>query len=443
MPGRVVEPNTVETVANFRRERRSIFTGKHVECTNTVSLHGVALCLDIGVFHEWRAFVQDRSKTFGMTGMRFTSQDVSKSLDAVIDRAIVERRVVGTVVSVMRGGVLQYHRAAGAADREAGRAMDGNAVFRFASLTKPIVTAAAMQLIERGVMALDDVVTTWLPAFRPRLVDGVAPPITVHHLLTHTAGLSYRFLEPADAPYHRVDVSDGLDQPGLGMEENLRRLATAPLTYRPGTAWGYSLATDVLGAAMAAASGLSLPDLIERTIAAPLGMQDTSFTVRDLSRLVTPYVDGIPVPVRMADGMSIPNETSFVRFAPSRALNPRSYPSGGAGMVGTAGDFMRFLEVVRTGGAPVLHRATVDCMTKPYVESNMPGWNFGYGWAVLTDASRADTPQSVGTVQWGGAYGHSWFVDPANELSVVILTNTAFEGMSGRLPMQIRDALYV
>ncbi len=141
--------------------------------------------------------------------------DEWKKLDGVIDSALAERRIVGTVVLVSQGGELRYHRAAGLADREAGIPMREGAIFRLASLTKPIVSAAALALAERGPLSLDDTVAKWIPEFRPSLEDGTKPEIAIRQLLNHTAGFRYGFHEPEDGPYHRAQVSDGLDQPGL------------------------------------------------------------------------------------------------------------------------------------------------------------------------------------------------------------------------------------
>lgn len=156
-------------------------------------------------------------------------QDMAARLDAAIDRAIAEKRIVGTVVLVARDGEVVYRRAAGLADREAGKPMAEDAIFRLASITKPIVSAAAMRLVEEGRIALDDPVTRWLPDFRPRLPNGQAPEITLRQLLTHTAGLSYGFLDGEDGPYRRAGVSDGLGEPGMSLEENLERIASVQI----------------------------------------------------------------------------------------------------------------------------------------------------------------------------------------------------------------------
>ena len=153
-------------------------------------------------------------------------------------------------------------------------------VFRFASLTKPIVSVAALALIERGRLSLDSPVTDWIPWFRPKFGDGAEPVITVRHLMTHTSGLTYGFMELPDSRFHQAGVSDGLDQPGLSMEENLRRIASVPLNHTPGRRWNYSVATDVLGEVIARCAGMTLPDLVERLVTGPLGMRHTSFTRR-------------------------------------------------------------------------------------------------------------------------------------------------------------------
>lgn len=377
-----------------------------------------------------------------------TPVSMKTRLDNAIDTAIAERRIVGAVVLAARDGTLAYRRAAGLADREAGTALREDAIFRLASISKPIVTAAAMRLVETGVFGLADPVTRWLPDFRPRLPDGRVPDITLRQLLTHTAGLSYRFQEAKGSAYHAIGVSDGLDQPGLSLAENLRRLASLPLAFAPGTGWRYSLAIDVLGGAIESATGQSLREVVRQSVTAPLGLVDTGFTINDPARLATAYADDTPEPARMSDGTEVllADFGTTISFAPSRLLDPASYPSGGAGMAGTAGDILRFLEAIRTGGAPILRRESVAAMLSdqvgPQAETQGPGWGFGFGWAVLDDPAPSGTPQAKGTLQWGGAYGHSWFVDRANGLTVVALTNTAVEGMNGRFVTDIRDAVY-
>jgi CubicO group peptidase (beta-lactamase class C family) len=371
-------------------------------------------------------------------------QGAPARLDAVIERALADKRLVGTVVRVAHRGNVVFSRAAGKADREAGLSLHEDGIFRLASLTKPIVSVIALQLVEEGRIRTEDSVTRYLPNFRPRLPDGSEPQILLHHLLTHTSGLGYKFQEAAAGPYHRLNVSDGLDLPGLSLEENLRRLAAAPLLFAPGERWNYSLGVDVIGAVIDKVLGQPLDVVVQERIAAPLGLTDTAFHAIDEARLVKAYADGRPEPVVMTDDMEVPVFGGACRFAPSRIFDPRSYPSGGAGIAGTAGEFLRFLEAIRMGGAPLLRPQSIELMLKDQVGSDAqaPGWGFGYGWAVLSNPASARTPQARGTIRWGGAYGHSWFVDRANELSVVALTNTAFEGMLGGFPTEIVAAVY-
>jgi CubicO group peptidase (beta-lactamase class C family) len=147
----------------------------------------------------------------------------------------------------------------------------------------------------------------------------------------------------------------------------------------------------------------------------------------------------------MVEGTMVPLPASVLRFAPQRLEDPNSYPSGGVGMAGTAGDFLKFLEVIRMGGNPILKSQTVAEMMRAQIAApiaDQPGDGFGLGWAVLVDPLAAKTPQSPGTIHWGGVYGHSWFVDPALKLSVVAFTNTTLAGVFGGFPTGVRDAIY-
>src|SRR5436190_11084167 len=196
-------------------------------------------------------------------------------IDAAIDRALAEHRVVGAVVLVAHEGKLVYQRAAGFADREAQRPMQIDTLFRLSSVSKPIVSAAALALVDRGKLALDDSVTKWLPAFRPKLASGELPAITVRQLLSHTSGLGYRFAEAPGAAYDAAGVSDGFDERRISLSENLHRLAGAALLGRPGEAWRYSLSIDVLGAVIEKASGKGLAQAVAELVTEPLGMRDT------------------------------------------------------------------------------------------------------------------------------------------------------------------------
>jgi len=366
-----------------------------------------------------------------------------------VDAALTEQRLIGAVVLIAQDGQTSYQRAAGWADREAQRPMREDALFRLASVSKPIVSTAAMVLVAQGRLNLDDTVQRWLPDFRPTLPDGGPAQISVRQLLTHTAGLGYRFLEAdADGPYARAGVSDGMDRSGISLAENLRRIASVPLLYAPGSAWGYSLAIDVLGGVIESVCGTPLPQAVRTLVTEPLGLRDTGFAVADADRLATPYVNGTPAPRRLAAQQTVPafDGTVGIRFEPERAFDAEAFPSAGAGMVGSAGDVLRLLETLRAGGAALLPPALVETMGRNHTGSfgppDAPGTGFGLGFSVLHDPQASASPESPGTWRWGGAYGHSWFVDRACGLSVVALTNTLYEGMSGRFVTDLRDAVY-
>lgn len=370
---------------------------------------------------------------------------LEKNLDAVLDAAVAEQRIVGGVVIVLRDGATVYRRAVGLADRESKAPMQIDTIFRLASVTKPIAAVAALRLVEAGTLDLEAPITRYLPDFRPKLGDR-EPTITVRQLLTHTSGLSYSFMQPSDGPYSKLGVSDGLADPGLSFEDELPRLARAELLSEPGTQWGYSLGIDVLGAAIEKVTGAQLPAAIAELVTGPLGMTRTTFEAPTDKPLATPYADGTP-PVRMGDPHVVPFfDLAGIRFSPSRVFDAKSFPSAGGGMNGTADEVARVLELVRSGGGALLKKETTESMLAnqtgalPVVLG--PGWGFGFGGAVLVDPRTAQTPQSAGTWTWGGVWGHNWFVDPAKRLVVVGLTNTAIEGMMGRLPVAMRDAVY-
>ncbi len=180
--------------------------------------------------------------------------------------------------------------------------MQRDQLFRLASVSKPLLSTVILRLVAEGVLDLDTSVQRWLPDFRPALADGTAPPISLRQLLSHSSGLGYRFLE--------ADVDAPMRAPGSAMAwtrtrslaENVRRIAQAPLLFAPGSHWLYSLGVDVAGAVAEAATGESLQALLERLLAAPLGLRDTAFAARNAARLATPYVSDTPQPHRLREG---------------------------------------------------------------------------------------------------------------------------------------------
>lgn len=370
-------------------------------------------------------------------------------IKSVVQQALDEHRLVGAVVLVSRDGALIHRQAAGWADRGHHRAMTLDAIFRLASVSKPIVSTAALVLVAQGKLNLNDAVERWLPEFRPQLADGRPARIAVWQLLSHTAGLGYRFFEAdANGPYARAGVSDGMDRSGITLAENLRRIASVPLLYEPGTGWGYSLATDVLGALIERVYGEPLDVAVRQLVTEPLGMADTGFVALDKQRVATAWVNDEPQPHLLEEGEIVsPFEGAVgISYSPERIFDPQAFPSGGAGMAGTAEDFLRLLEALRQDSGAILPSDLIVEMGRDWAINhelpNAPGFGFGLGFSILRDRMAAASPETEGTWRWGGAYGHSWFVDRAQGLSVVAFTNTLYEGMSGRFVTDLRDAVY-
>ncbi|ATV45352.1 serine hydrolase domain-containing protein [Pectobacterium brasiliense] len=378
-----------------------------------------------------------------------STASLSARIQAVVQQALDDGRLVGAVVLVARNGELIHQQAAGWADWESARPMALDAIFRLASVSKPIVSVAALALVAQGRLDLDEDIIRWMPTFQLRLADGSPARVTARQLLSHTAGLGYRFFEThADGPYAQAGVSDGMDASGISLAENLRRIASVPLQYVPGEGWGYSLATDVLGALIERIYGTSLGEAVRQLVTDPLGMHDTGFVVRDPSRLTIAYVNDTPQPHRLTEGEIVsPFEGAIgIAYSPARICDPQAFPSGGAGMAGTAGDLLRLLEALRKGGGAPLPDVLIEEMEHDQTQGlelpNAPGCGFGLGFSVLRDPLLAGSPESSGTWRWGGAYGHSWFVDRTQGLSVVAFTNTMYEGMSGSFVTELRDAVY-
>jgi CubicO group peptidase (beta-lactamase class C family) len=362
-------------------------------------------------------------------------------LERVIDDAVSQGRIVGVVYLVARNGKIVFAKEVGFADREAGKPVRRDTLFRLASVTKPFVAVAALAMMDKRLIRLDDPVSRYLPYFTPKLADGSQPPITLRHLLCHTAGLSYDYGPDPD-------FSDGLSDTDLDFEENFTRLARRPLNFAPGTKWEYSVAIDVLGAALAEVEGTTLDDVVKRHVTGPLGLSETSFHVADRERLATAYADAAPVAMRMPDKLVLgSDEAGYFNFAPVRAFNPKAFQSGGAGMIGTADDVLRLLETLRTGGAPLLRPETGRAAISNQVGAldrgaGNEGQRFGFVSAIIDDPKLANTPQSPGTLLWGGVYGNDWIVDIAKGLTVVSMSNTGLEGCNGQFTRDTRDVVY-
>jgi CubicO group peptidase (beta-lactamase class C family) len=368
--------------------------------------------------------------------MKAPAMSLTTRLDSAINAAIATR-IVGCVILVRQENREVYARAAGFADREAGRPMTRDAIFRLASVTKPIVATATLRMCDLGLLRLDDPVTKFLPDFTPKTQDGAVVPILISHLLTHTSGISY------DVP---PDVSFGIGGPILSMEENLRRLAKVPLNFKPGSAWEYGMSIDVLGAVIAAVNGTDVEGALAKYVCEPLGMQDTHFHVSDHTRLAAVYADGMPPTVYGDPGTVLDPDGAAITLSPSRIFSKGTFQSGGGGMGGTADDVMTLLETYN-GAPPILRPETIRAALSNQIgdvprRAKDAGKRFGFIGAVLADPHAATTPGPAGTVDWGGVWGHHWLLDPVNRITVVCCTNTAVEGCMGKFRDEVRAAVY-
>lgn len=368
---------------------------------------------------------------------------ISTRVSSLIDRVIEEERITGAVVLVYQDGKPILEKASGFADREAGVSARLDTIFRFASVTKPIVAATALAMIEKGLFGLDDTVSHHLPWFRPKAPDGREAPITIRHLLTHTSGLLY---DPAlELLPEGQRMTLGLGNTDLSLEENFSRHNGIPLAFEPGSRWAYSFATDILGGVIATVHGDTLEAAVVHHVAGPLGMSDARFHVTDTSRLAVPYADHPGRPVRMPEPwVSADEENWRTVFSPTRIFNPRAFQSGGAGMAGTAQDVMRLLEMLRTDGGGFLSPTTACAALSNQIGDidGEPGYRFTFVGGLVTDPEAAQTVLPKGAIQWGGVYGNTWFIDPAEKLTIVSLTNNALEGCNGAYPEMLRSAVY-
>jgi CubicO group peptidase (beta-lactamase class C family) len=360
--------------------------------------------------------------------------DLQQRVDAQIDAAL-GHRLVGCVVLINKDGKQIYARAAGFADREAKTPMREDTIFRYASVTKPIVATAVLKISELGLLRLDDPVTKFLPWFTPKSPDGSTQPILIRQLLTHTSGLGY-----GNVP---ADVAPGLAGPIIPLDENLKRLARHPLGFAPGTGWDYGMSIDVLGGVIATINGSSLEDVLAKYVTGPLGMADAHFYVTDARRLAVPYADGNPPVLAVEPGVGGPGDMGF---SPSRIFNRDAPQSGGAGMAGTTGDMLKVIDVYNGHGG-VLQPATIANAIVNQIGSisrrdQDAGKRFSYIGAVIDDAVAAKSRCPVGTVDWGGAWGHNWVLDPVNRITIAVCTNTAPEGCNGPFRDDINNAVY-
>jgi CubicO group peptidase (beta-lactamase class C family) len=359
-------------------------------------------------------------------------------LDRRLARWVDEGQLPGFLVTVARHGRLVHVGKHGHRDVEAGRPVTDDTRWRIYSMTKAITSVAAMSLHEEGAFELGDPISRWLPewadtrvyvagsALKPVTVPQVEP-VRVRHLLTHTAGITYGFhhAHPVDTLYRLRGFAEGTP-PGADNAQVSRDLAAMPLLFQPGSEWNYGMSTDVLGRLVEVLAGRPLDEVFADRVLGPLGMTQTSFGLRpeddvdSLARLYGPAVR--------------PLAPAFEEAAHRRP----AFLSGGGGLVSTAGDYLRFVEMLRSGGLTpsggrVLGSRTLAHMVRNhlpggvdletygrplYAESPLRGVGFGLGFSMVLDPARYGTVASVGDYGWGGAASTAFYVDPVEDLTV-------------------------
>jgi CubicO group peptidase (beta-lactamase class C family) len=373
----------------------------------------------------------------------------------------------GWLLAISRHGKLAYVAHGGHRDKEAGLEVTPDTLWRIYSMTKPITSVAAMMLYEEGRFELTDPVGKLIPAFsgvrvftggsdqRPVTVPAIEP-VRIHHLLTHTSGLTYGFHRnhPVDAMYRAAGFDLG-DRPKTTLAEACDRWAGLPLLFQPGAEWNYSVATDVLGRVVEVASGQSLDEFFAQRIFDPLGMTDTGFYAQpdDLRRLAALYGRGVDGKAARMDGLGAAARKKPVML------------SGGGGLVATAADYHRFMQMLlpradspagELDGVRLLSPRTVAYMTRNHLpgnkdlahfgrplnaESPQAGTGFGLGFAVTIDPVPGKVVCSAGELSWGGAASTAFWLDPAEELTVSFFTQL-IPSSAHPLRSQLRQLVY-
>ncbi len=371
-------------------------------------------------------------------------------LDRRLARWVDEGRLPGFLVTVARHGRLVHVARCGLRDVENGLPVTDDTRWRIFSMTKPVTSVAAMMLYEEGAFELSDPIARWLPEFAATRVyvagSAMKPvtqpqvePIRVRHLLTHTSGLTYGFhhAHPCDAMYRAVG-HEWETPPGADSAEVCRQWAGIPLVFQPGSEWNYGVSTDVLGRLVEVVSGQPLDEFFEQRIFAPLGMRETSFGLRpgddpaSLARLYGTVPGGPGGP---------PTGFSLLPALDAAARTRPAFLSGGAGLVSTAGDYLRFVEMLRRGGSydggRLLGPRTVAHMVRNHLPGNqdlesfgrplfaetpLRGVGFGLGFSMVIDPVRYGAVASLGDYSWGGAASTAFYVDPVEDLTVGFYT---------------------
>jgi CubicO group peptidase (beta-lactamase class C family) len=355
-------------------------------------------------------------------------------LDSGMSNWVKNKWVNGSVALIARKGKIVYHKAYGFNDLDNGTPLDKNGIFRIASQTKAITTTAVMMLWEEGKFGLDDPVSWHIPSFANQKVmatfnakDTTYTTVpakrasTIRDLLTHTSGLGYPWIgtPEANAIYAKNKITGGLGEKEQKLSDVMTLIGTLPLMYQPGEKWVYGANTDVLGYLVEVWSGMTLEDFFTQRIFQPLGMTDTYFNVpqEKASRLVNFFQE---------DSTGIKKQDkAFGALDMGYPLQKHDYFSGGGGLSSTIVDYAIFLQMLLNegeyNGVRLLAPNTVRLMTMNQIGDLSVGENkFGFGFSIITDNSSRLGPSQAGTYSWGGAFSTSYFVDPEEDMVVLL-----------------------
>lgn len=379
-------------------------------------------------------------------------------IDQLLQGYVADGRLPGVIALVARDGQVVYRKALGYADAAAKTPLRPDAIERIASQTKAITSVGLMELYEQGKFQLDDPIAKYLPAFaHPQVLASFNPKdstyttvparseITIRQLLTHTSGIGYAVIGSAEARaiYAKAHIPSGVGSPQGTLGPAIDALARQPLMHQPGERFTYGLSVDVLGRLIEVLSGQPLDQYLRAHVFEPLGMRDTYFylpTDRQ-SRLVPLYSEDaahhtVPMP---AKGM--------LSLRPDFPNQAGTYFSGGGGLSSTIDDYAVFLQMMLNGGTYGGHRllkpSTVALMTQNQIGDVNQGQNkFGLGFSIVTPAGAAQTGQSVGSYEWGGAFGTDYWVDPKEHLVVLLYTQKFPHNNTPDLVPRFRKAVY-
>ncbi len=365
------------------------------------------------------------------------SSDRLERIATAVQSDIDSKRIAGAVTLVVRHGKVAWFKSQGMMDREAGKTMPTDAMFRICSMTKPITTLAAMMLYEEGKFLLDDPVWKYLPEFKNAKVlvkPATGAPytipatkeITVRDLMRHTSGITYQWNDDLGPMYEKANVASGLLPYEGTIGDSVKNLAGLPLLFNPGDRFEYSLGVDVLGRLVEVWSGKPLDEFFRTRIFEPLGMKDSYFFPPEnkLGRLATAYTYYADKGLNRFPDTPI-REGTFAYSADYPARGPRKLFSGGAGLVSTAMDYARFCEMMlddgKVGNTRLLSRKTVELMTHDQLGKIGPEQGFGLGFGI--DGVKAPLSElgSAGEYSWGGFFYTAFTIDPKEQMIVVFM----------------------